>query len=404
MSNNNVELFGIASTGKIKSWLVRTDLSLNADGHIENIVEWGYVDGKKQTKVRLVKSGKNKGKANETSIQEQALLELESLYQKQVDAGYVTKDLLQYRIDNPIKSCMLASKYRDKKHLLKIDENGNFSEEVYIQPKLNGIRCQSLRDGSSISFISRTNKPFSKFNHLEDQILKTSLDDKCSYDFELFNPDLSFETIASIVNSDDHLFPETNLDETAISSYIYDLMGYDDLTFKERWTKLKELSSTFGPSMVLVETIQIRIISDIKVYHDLWKGMGYEGLMIRLGSGLYEYDKRSSQLMKYKEMEQEEAEILDIFLAPQDATKVMFKLKTNNPVNTLPEYATFECGIVGNKKDTYNKYFVCKSSIIGKYLTFDYQALSQYGVPLFPVGQGIREGFVNDEGVFIPEV
>lgn len=406
MSYNNIDLFGFASSGKIKMWKASTDFSLNSDGHIEIIVEWGYVDGKKQTKLRVVKAGKNKGKSNETTIQEQAELDLGYLYQKQIDDGYVIREQLEDLRNNPIKSVMLATKFKDKSHLLKMDDEGNFLEEIYIQPKLNGIRSKGLNTGNGINFISRTEKSFAKFNHLERQVLKTKLEQNTAYDHELFNSQLPFEIISSIVNSDDHLYEKDSLsyDETIIDMYIYDILGYDELTYKERYAKLKELSADFGPNMHLVETILVKNMDELKAKMAEWISLGYEGGMIRMGSGLYEYGKRSSKLIKYKIMEQAEAEILDIFLAPQDPTKVMFKLRTPSPVNSDPQYATFECGIIGNKKDAYNKYFLHKEDFIGKYMTFDYQALSLYGVPLFGVGQYIREGLVDDEGTFIPEV
>lgn len=405
MSYNNVELFGFASSGKVKMWKASTDLTLNNDNQVEIIVEWGYVDGKKQTKTRYVKAGKNKGKTNETTIYEQALLDLGYLYQKQLDDGYVTEDELEDLRDNPIKSVMLATKFKDKKHLLKVDENGNFIEEIYIQPKLNGIRCKSLRK-TGIDFVSRTEKPFTKFNHLEGQILKTKLEQNIAFDHELFNPKLPFEIISSIVNSDDHLYTKDGLDydETVIQMHIYDILGYDKLTFKERLAKLKELSVDFGPDMILVETIQVKNMAELESKMAEWIRLGYEGGMIRIGSGLYEYGKRSAKLIKYKIMEQAEAEILDIFLAPQDPTKVMFKLRTPSPVNSDPQYATFECGIIGNKKDAYDNFYTHKGDFIGMYMTFDYQALSLYGVPLFAVGQYIRAGRVDDKGTFIPEV
>lgn len=406
MRYNNVELFGFASSGKVKMWKASSDFSLNADNHIEIIVEWGYVDGKKQTKTRYVKAGKNKGKANETTIEKQAELDIGYLYQKQLDDGYVTQDALENLRENPIKSVMLATKFKDKQHLLKVDENGDFVEEVFIQPKLNGIRCKGLNTGQGIDFVSRTEKPFAKFNHLEVQILKTKLEQNKAFDHELFNTKLPFEIISSIVNSDDHLYSkdEIEYDESVIQMHIYDLLGYDTLTYKERLALLTELSKDFGPEMILVETVQVKNMTQLVAKMAEWIRLGYEGGMIRVGSGLYEYGKRSAKLIKYKIMEQAEAEILDIFLAPQDPTKVMFKLRTPNPINSDPQYATFECGIIGNKKDAYDKYYLNKKNYIGKYLTFDYQTLSLYGVPLFAVGQYIRAGWIDDKGTFIPEV
>ena len=406
MRYNNVELFGFASSGKVKMWKASTDFSLNSDGHIELIVEWGYVDGKKQTKTRYVKAGKNKGKSNETTIEKQAELDLGYLYQKQLDDGYVTEDALENLKANPIKSVMLATKFKDKQHLLKVDENGDFIEDVFIQPKLNGIRCKGLNVGSSVDFVSRTEKPFAKFTHLEKQILKTKLEKNKAFDHELFNTKLPFEIISSIVNSDDHLYSKDGVEytESVIQMHIYDLIGYDHLTYKERLALLTEMSKDFGPDMVFVETIQVKNMAELEAKMAEWIRLGFEGGMIRVGSGLYEYGKRSAKLIKHKIMEQAEAEILNIFLAPQDPTKVMFTLRTPSPVNNDPQYATFECGIVGNKKDAYHNYYLHQEDFIGMYMTFDYQALSLYGVPLFAVGQYIRAGWVDDKGTFIPEV
>lgn len=408
MNYNNVELFGFASSGKIKMWKASTDLTLNTDSHIEITVEWGYVDGKKQTKKRTVKTGKNIGKANQTTIEEQALLDLSYLYTAQLDSGYVTKDQLEHLRANPIKSSMLATKFKDKQHLLKTDEHGKFIGRVFIQPKLNGIRCQGLKTTEDTTkFISRTNKPFAPFTHLSKQILNTKLETNKAFDHELFNPKLPFEVIASLVNSEDHLYSkgtDTNYSENDISMYIYDIMGYDDEVFSDRLDRLTELSSDFGLNMHFVETIEVFTMEEIHFYLNKYIKDGYEGLMVRLGEGKYEYGKRSSFLIKFKIMEQEEAEILDIFLAPQDPSKVMFKLRTNNPVSAEPTYATFDCSIIGNKQEALNTYYLNKKEYIGKFLTFNYQALSLYGVPLFAVGQYIREGSLDKEGNFIPEV
>ena len=92
-------------------------------------------------KERFINNGKNIGKRNETTIQEQAELELHSLYQKQLDQGYVF-DIERYV--EPVRP-MLAHKYNDKKHLLiwnSLKENNKpIHDNVFASRKLNGIRC-----------------------------------------------------------------------------------------------------------------------------------------------------------------------------------------------------------------------------------------------------------------------
>lgn len=401
MSNtNNTLLYGVASSGKIKTWKAYSDFSLNSDGHVTITVEWGYKDGALQTKLRTVKAGKNKGKSNETTIQQQAALQLEQLYKAQIDSNYVYQEQLETLKANPPKNAMLAHPYQKKMHTLPLDENGNFTEVVYIQPKLNGIRNESRRSEKSVDFISRTNKPFTSFDHLVPSCLSI-LKEGTSFDSELFHKDLPFEYIASMVNAEtDRVIYDENknvihtVDE--IQLYAYDLMGYDDLTFTERLAILQELAKQFPPSIVLVETLPVKSLAEVRAYHAKWKNEGYEGLMIRVGSGLYEYSKRSINLLKYKEMEQAEFRIVKIYTAENDPNKVMFTLWSEEG------QATFDCALKGDKLENL-KYLKDPEKYLECYLTVDYQVLSQCNMPLFPVGIAVRAGTVVD-GKFIPDV
>lgn len=399
---NGELLYGFASSGKVKVWKASTDFKLNDDGHIVITVEWGYETGKKQTKIRLVKSGKNKGKANETTVEQQAQLELEYLYQAQIDSNYVYKDKLEELRANPPKNAMLAHKYKDKVHTLPLDAEGNFTEDVYAQPKLNGIRCESRKvDEDEIKYISRTNKPFTNFPHLNKGCLD-ALEVKESLDSELFNPALLFEHIASMVNADTdrNIYEEdgTTVKHTVedVHLYTYDLMGHDDLTFKERYEILEEKAKNFPPEIVLVETVKVRSLDHVKELFTKWRSEGYEGLMLRVGEGKYEYSKRSTNLLKYKEMEQDEFRIVNIFPADNDPDKVMFTLWSE------AGQAEFQCALKGDKQENL-KYLKNKPEYLDQYLTVDYQALSKYNMPLFPVGIAVRKGKVVD-GKFIPDV
>ena len=394
---NNKQLYSYSTKGKVKLWKAGTDLKLNADKHIEIIIEWGYQDGAMQTKSKFVKSGKNKGKSNETTIQEQALLAIEQLYTAQMDKSYVF-DLAQYEIP---KNAMLAHKFKDRMHTLPLDDEGNFTAPVYIQPKLNGIRCESRKTSdTALDFLSRTNKLFTSFPHLEKDCLDV-LEVGKSLDSELFNPKILFEHIASMVNgeSDREIRDETgNVLHTLseIKLYTYDLMGYDDLTFIERLAVLKELSKKFSSNIILVDTFLVKTLSELKAKHEEFKRKGYEGTMVRVGDSLYEYSKRSNGLLKYKDMEQAEFRIDDIYPAENDPDKVMFKLWSEEGQNH------FDCALKGDKIENL-KYLKDKELYLEQYLTVDYQALSKYNMPLFPVGIMVRTGKVVD-GKFIPDV
>ena len=89
-----------------------------------------------------------------------------------------------------MKKPMLAHKFDDK----RVD----WSQPVYIQPKLDGVRCVITKDGA----FSRTGKQFKNINHIELSLIKFfDQHPDVILDGELYNHDLKddFEKIISLV-------------------------------------------------------------------------------------------------------------------------------------------------------------------------------------------------------------
>ena len=403
MSKINGEwLYGVASSGKIKVWKASTDFQKNDEGHVTILVEWGYENGKIQTKERVVKKGKNIGKSNETTVEQQAELSLASLYQAQLDSHYVYKEDLDHRLANPPRNSMLAKVFQERLHKLPMTLQGVFTEKVYLQPKFNGIRCEGRHSDGGVSFVSRTNKPFQPFKHLIPTIEKL-MPKGCSFDGELFNPKIRFEYISSLVNSEstrdvwnETVDPPILYEEDDIKYYVYDLYGYDHLTFTERLAVLTELSKDFSPDFVLTETVEVASLEEIYTKTKELIAQGYEGAMVRVGSSYYEYNKRSDGLLKYKLMQQEEFRITAVYAAENNPDKPMFTCYSELAS------AEFNCSLEGSVKEN-KKYLEDPSKWVGSYLTVDFQDLTINNLPTFPVGVGIRAGTVVD-GVFVPEV
>ena len=124
-------------------------------------------------------------------------------------------------------------------------------------------------------------------------------------------------------------------------------------------------------------------------------------LMLRVSNVPYDFGKRSASLLKYKVMEQAEFKIKRVYLAENDDSKVMFELY--NLFNKDEPYNTFDCALKGNKEINLAYYQNKEQHEDQSWLTVDYQVLSAYKVPLFPVGITVRQGSVID-GTFVPEV
>lgn len=397
---NNIIIYSKNKSGKTLEWKAYSDLKLNNDGHIELHIEYGQQDGKKQHKVRLTKSGKNKGKSNETTIEEQASLDLKHLYRAQLEEKGYFLSLEDYQ--KP-KTAMLAHKFADKKHKLDLkDDQDTFNHLYYAQPKLNGIRCTvtKLEDGS-LQFLSRTNKLFTPFKHIEKE-LSSLLNVGDILDGELFNPTMPLEYIASIVNSDSDRFvidSKTGIrlhKEEDINFYVYDCVPISniEMIYTDRLAIIRNLIIGLT-SVILTETVIVKSLTELKELFNSWVTLLYEGAMLRDGNGIYEFNERSIYLLKYKEMFDEEFQIIDIVDSENEPGQPKFIVDLRNGQQC-------EVRKSGNKLDN-EKYLMEKSKYLGKWLTVQYQARTKYDNLSFPVGLILRDGSFIDN-VFVPSV
>lgn len=231
--------------------------------------------------------GKNIGRINQTSGSEQALLEAKSLYQKKLDKGYSEGQPQTSKFFEP----MLAHEREKYEKLL-------FTVPTYVQPKIDGLRC-ILKDGK---LTSRNGKPIVSCPHLEFP--------NWFLDGELYSHDLKedFNKIISLTRKSKPT--QEDLDESAkiVEYWVYDLPSSPTI-FSTRW---KQLTERFFPSCFkFVPTYQVHSLKEIEDYHEKFLEQGFEGTMIRLDFGPYE-NKRSKQLLKYKNFKDAEFLILDV--------------------------------------------------------------------------------------------
>ena len=112
--------------------------------------------------------------------------------------------------------------------------------------------------------------------------------------------------------------------------------------------------------------------------------MGFEGLILRNCNGIYEVNKRSYDLQKYKHFIDEEFDIIDFTEGTGDEKGlIIFICETKSG-------KTFSVRPKGNHE--YRKeLFDNGDYLIGKKLTVMFQEYSGEGVPRFPVGITIRD-------------
>ena len=161
-------LYSRASNGKVKQWKIEV---------IKNkiITTYGYIDGSKLKTNPTVYKDENKA-------QHAAKVKWTNKMKK----GHVKDRKL---IDKPFVLPMLAHNFRKYSHKI------SFSPYIYVQPKLDGVRCLAHKD-KGIILMSRNGNRFQHLKHIKDALLKTGWFKKGFYvDGELFTTKLDPEQI-----------------------------------------------------------------------------------------------------------------------------------------------------------------------------------------------------------------
>lgn len=361
-------LYSLNTNGSIQRWTISVDGYTIAK-------EYGQIGGKFQSVSDEVKSGKNVGKTNETSREEQAVAEATAQWEKKLKSGYVRSENDAHKnkvdeefVDGGIEP-MLAHKWRD--HASKI------LYPAFIQPKLDGIRCLAMLRKGKCTLWSRTRKPINSMPHIIEEIERQFKgQDDVVLDGELYNHSYKdkFEEIVSLVRPD---APKAG--HGVVQYHIYDMTA-QLWTFKQRSDYLSE-RITPNKILVLVKTIKVEEDEVTDHFTDFRKA-GYEGAMIRNAKSLYEF-KRSYGLQKIKEFDDAEFEIIGVEAGRGRMSEcAIFVCKTKKGNE-------FNCKMEGSL-DALKVFLQKPKSVIGKALTVRYQGMTSGDVPRFPIGVTVR--------------
>ena len=343
-------LYKYTTIGTIQQWQIV----------VENDCFWtieGLKGGKLTQSEPTICLSKNVGRSNETSASAQALKEAAARHTKKINSGYNEVLSAKPKFFEP----MLAQKLEDREKLL-------FTVPTYISYKLDGLRCISVQS----SLMSRNGKPFITCPHLHQDI--------AILDGELYNHELrdNFNKIVSLVKRDSPTKEELKETSEKVQHYVYDLPSYNGV-FSERYKELKYLieSDQLPKGVVLVPTYEVRNREEIDEYHNLFLEQGYEGSIIRLDLGPYE-NKRSKQLLKYKNWQDDEFTIVNVIEGIGNRAGMVGSFDMR-----LPDGTQFFSNIKG--EHSYLKdLWVNRNSLLGKTATVKFFNYTPAGKPRFP--------------------
>ncbi len=191
----------------------------------------------------------------------------------------------------------------------KLDESRiDWDKPVYMQPKLDGVRCLFTKDGA----FSRTGKQFMNIRHIEEE-LKEFFETRPNIilDGELYNHDLKndFEKIISLVRKQKPTEQDRLNAAQMMQYHVYDYIPFGFASsYKERLDNLT-CSDIYNESIKYVKTNKVRFYDEAKAFHNLNLKNGYEGSILRTDTP-YKHG-RSFGLMKFKDFSDTEATIVD---------------------------------------------------------------------------------------------
>ena len=342
------------SSGKIRY------LEISNDGHFV-VQESGVVGTNSPVINRSACEAKNVGKSNATTPESQAYIEAQAKLTEKMRLGYFNSiEEAQEKGGKDFLLPMLAKDF--KKEMKKV------TFPCYVQPKLDGMRAL----GTEEALMSRTGKEIDTLKHivladLEDVVL----------DGELYAHGISFQENMKLIKK-----YRPGLTEQ-VKYHVYDIVM--DAPFRERHNILLNIAVNI-PHVQIVDTYLIESKEQLLSLHQQFIAEGYEGTMIRHSEEGYQVNKRSSQLLKYKDFLDEIYEVVDVVPSesrPEQGVVVCGKIHYGK------ERALFNCSMKFSHAER-EEILANKQNYIGKIAEVRFFEYTDGGIPRFPVCVGFR--------------
>lgn len=369
MKNAFPTLYARGNNGKVLDW------TIEVQGNKFRVTA-GAQDAKHVTSEWTAVQGKNIGRANETTPEEQAFSEAESKWTKKVEQnGYFesVKD-----IDNELTFVepMLAKEYDDrlKKNKVKFP--------VMVDRKYNGMRQVTNAAGPK----SRKGKPVLSAPHIPERLAPVFDENPdLVLDGELYNHEYRYKLneIMKLVRKtkSEEMTPELlKASADKVDYYVYDGYGFtidgkeitEQTPCSQRRAALAKLLKGVK-DIVVVPFEWAKNDAEVMALYKKYVDDGYEGAIIRHDAE-YEH-KRSYNLLKLKPEKDAEAVILDI----TDATG-NWKGAAYTVTLKMPNGKTFD-GVFTGPYELREEILKNKKDWIGKEVTYTYMDFTGLGTP-----------------------
>lgn len=337
---------------------------------------WGQLDGKMQSKATTAKP-KNIGKANETSAEEQAIIEAKAVWTKKQKANYSTSMEAPVSVNLPMKVKSLQ------------DQIKNVVYPCVSTPKLNGVNGTYRLIDDELILTSRGGETYPPIPHLEDELreIMTMLNSN-EVNGELYIHGEHLQDITSAVKKPKELSKRLtfNIFDIADSSADYDTRR-DIMSFVE-------CNTTENQYVIFLTGTECDDMNEIEIHYNQCMDAGLEGTVIKNLDGLYKHNTRSCAQFKYKKTLDDEFKVIGYDLDKNN--HVVFKCTIDSRPHKDP--GVFKVKLKGTNEERLAMAAEA-DNYIGKFLKIEYETLSKDGIPLKPVGIMFRQVGENGEAL-----
>jgi ATP-dependent DNA ligase len=338
----------------------------------------------------------NKSRSNERNVFHQGLVLARSKYLKKMEEGS-GQDL---SLNKGNRFFPMLAKHYEGEDTIKYP--------IYIQPKLDGIRCLAYLDKAEHTtykdvILYTRQKHDIPFSETNDNIRKSLLKvlqkfytkESVYLDGELYKHGKNLQSISSMIRN--------SSSEDTTEYHIYDMFypSYTDDGFDKRTKLLSEIYGFLNDEeKTYIKLVPTHLIENKKEADDLYKSYikkKYEGVMVRTPDGPYAKSSqnkssalRSKNLLKRKQVFDGEYEVVDFIDGKKgkDRNAIVWICQADNGklFNVVPNI-TYE--------ERYKLYDECLKKFDSKYknrlLTIEFRSLSKDRVPQHSRGIAFRD-------------
>lgn len=364
-------LYSKGSKGEVRIW------EIVAEGNSYTMTH-GVKNGKLVSKT-IKCQGKNAGKANATTDEEQAIKEAQAKWEKQLKRGYFQSE--EEALNSIDFTPMKLQNFADQGHKIHYP--------CFVSLKLDGLR---LMVDKEFKAQSKAGEDYTIPTHImEDlKVLYNALGKENWYglDGEVYagHKDRGGLSLQEIVSA----FRKPNPNTERLQYWIYDIpkAGEPFSTRNERLGVIQDIISVRNlRSLVALPCSFAFSEKDIQEKFERAVKDKEEGLVVRNTNGLYEFGKRSYDAQKIKHRETTEAYV---YGAEEDKNnEAVLHARLQNGVEfkvKMRKDASNECNL---------RLYENHGKLVGKFIEVEYENLTDSGVPAKPTGLRIRE--VNSE-------